>query len=150
MTEQVFPHWSEPLKRYDVNRMNLSLGAHVLASWLSDDVGSKRAAQAFVDRFERLDQISFGGYLGSGNSYHVRVAKGLIFIGNQFVDEQKVLIAVNCIVALLEDYMRFLDDATRGKNFPPQPLLVEFEMDGARAMEFYLSTGFPLGIARHS
>ena len=150
MTQQILPQWSERMKRFDVNRFNLSVGGETLASWLSDDVGSQNGENEFLGKFQALDRSSAGGYLGSGNSYHVRVVNGFIFIENQFVEEQKVLLTIDSAIALLQAYGRFLSDAKRGPNIAPEPLEIEFEMEGNRALDFYLSTGLPLGLVTRS
>ncbi|MDH0864657.1 hypothetical protein [Mitsuaria sp. GD03876] len=149
-SEDIGPQWSNRLNRFDVSRSSLSSGAEVLASWLSDDVGSKSAAQAFIRKLNEAAATNFGGYVGAGNSFHVRVASGRTFIENQFVDGQSVLLKIEDAIALLMEYGKFLDDARRGQSLPPNPIPVKFEMEGSLAMEFYLSTGFPLGLIKRS
>ena len=144
MIGTITPEWSERLGRYGLNRMNASPGAEVLASWLSDDVGSTAAARSLADRLKDVDGIG-GGYVGSGNSYHLRVAKGFVFVENQFLEAQAVLLKISDAILLLSSYERFHEAAKRGKGSPPESIDVEFEMEGQQAVDFYLSTGLPLG-----
>lgn len=144
------PRWSEGMQRFDVNRFGLSVGAEVLASWLSDDVGSTNAALEYSRRLNEIKVTAFGGYFGSGNSFHVRVANGFVFIENQFLEDRCVLLKIDDTLFLLSQYKKFLEDGRRGQEYPPEAMSVSFEMEGPPAMDYYLSTGLPLGLNRCS
>ncbi len=130
--------WSEAGGMYDLDRFNLPAGAEEIASWLSDDVVSMNGAKEWI---ERLTPLALSGdkscYLGMGNAHHVNFAKGMIFLECEFVERLKVLIDINALIRFLNDYLTFRDNAFRGKDLPPEPLLVEYVAEGQAAKDFY-------------
>jgi hypothetical protein len=138
MNAELIPKWSEALKRFDLHLWDLPVGAEVLGTWLSNDVQSKESAREYVKIITRARDTESWGYLGTGNTKHMMAANGLIFIEDQYLEDEKVLIGIEQILDVLNQYVPFF---TNGKETPPGALRVEYEAEGEKALQLYLATG---------
>lgn len=138
MNAQLIPKWSDALKRFDLQLWNLPMGAEVLGSWLSNDVQSKEGVLDDIKRIIRARDTKSSGYLGTGNTKHMMVANGFIFIEDQYLEDEKVLIGIEQILDVLNQYMLFF---TNDKEIPPDVVQVEYEAEGERAQQLYLAPG---------
>jgi hypothetical protein len=146
MEAVIRPRWSK--NRFDLDTAGLSVGAREIASWLSDDVGTKDSADEWIRRFEPLVRTGGRGYMGTGNAHNVGAISNYIFLECEFVENQKVLANVKDLILALMAYKEFLSVAKTTPGNEPMPFEVRYEKEGEAALRFYLDAGGRLGLTQ--
>ena len=116
-------------------------GVCEIAAWLSSDI---QYAPHSVDIWiKNLTDLASGkstdGNFGIGNAHWILVSQGHVFIGCEYVEEQQVLLTIEQVLYVLEQYRNFLEGYHATPDFPPEPIDVEYVAEGKEAIARYES-----------
>lgn len=124
----------------------LGRGAEEIAAWLADDLADVDTVKSWLDRFSAIQSKSEQeGYQGTGNAHSLGVNEGLVYLECVYVEEMKVALTVDQMIAVLNNYMAFLKWKISNLVLPPQSFLVEFELEGNAAWKRYSESGGSIG-----
>ncbi|MDT3640245.1 hypothetical protein ROM51_16855 [Cronobacter sakazakii] len=118
----------------------LGYGAREISGWLSNDI---QYGIHSIDIWVRnLTDFASGkitdGNFGKGNAHWVMVTHDKVFIGCEHVEEQQVLLTIEQTLYVLGQYRLFLEGSYT-KDFPPEPIDVEYLAEGRDAITRYES-----------
>lgn len=117
----------------------LGYGAREIAGWLANDIQySPNSVDIWINNLTDLaSSLSPDGFFGMGNAHWVMVTKNKVFIACEYVQEQRVLLTIDQLLYILEQYKTFLDGNYTDPDFPPEPIDVEYITEGEEAMRIY-------------
>lgn len=115
-------------------------GASEIAAWLSSDFPNGiNSIDIWIKNLISLGSgITTDGNFGMGNAHWVMVTQDRVFIGCEYVEEQQVLLTIEQILYVLGQYRLFLEGSYT-KDFPPEPIDVEYLAEGRDAITQYES-----------
>ncbi len=121
------------------DKTTLGYGSRELAGWLSDDIQySLNSIDIWINNLTNLPSSRApDGFFGMGNAHWVMVTKNMVFIANEYVQEQRVLLTIDQLLYILEQYKAFLGGNYTDPDFPPKPIDVEYIAEGEEAMRIY-------------
>lgn len=110
-----------------------------IASWLSADLpAGLKSVDIWINNLTNLPSSRApDGFFGMGNAHWVMVTKNMVFIACEYVQEQRVLLTIDQLLYILEQYKTFLDGNYTDPDFPPEPIDVEYIAEGEEAMRIY-------------
>ncbi|WP_337261477.1 MULTISPECIES: hypothetical protein [unclassified Serratia (in: enterobacteria)] len=115
-------------------------GAREVSGWLSNDI--QYGIHSVDIWIKSLTDLASGkstdGNFGIGNAHWVMVTQGKVFIGCEYVQEQQVLLTIEQALYVLEQYRSFLEGSYT-KDYPPEPIDVEYLAEGHNAVTQYES-----------
>lgn len=115
-------------------------GVSEVAAWLSSDFPN--GIYSIDIWIKNLTKLASGtttdGNFGMGNAHWVMVTQNRVFIGCEYVEEQQVLLTIEQTLYVLEQYRLFLEGSYT-KDFPPEPIDVEYLAEGKDAIIQYES-----------
>lgn len=151
----LYPKWSEASLIFEISgktmiasdgTVRLGRGAEEIAAWLVDDLRDTASAKSWLERILTIKNgVENEGYLGTGNAHSIGVKDGLVYLECSYVDELKVALTIDQMIAVLNSYIVFSKKKRRDINNPPASFLVEFELEGEAAWEKYSNLGGMLG-----
>lgn len=114
-------------------------GIREVAGWLSNDIQyALHSIDIWVKNFTDIASgKSTDGNFGIGNAHWVLVTQGYVFIGCEYVAEQQVLLTIEQVLYVLEQYRGFLIGGYTNPKEPPEPIDVEFVAEGQEAIARY-------------
>lgn len=123
------------------DKTTLGYGSRELAGWLSDDIQySLNSIEIWINNLTNLESSRApDGFFGIGNAHWVMVTNNLVFIACEYVKEQRVILTIEQLIYILEQYKEFLQRDFNNPNVPPEPIDVEYIAEGEEAMNIYAS-----------
>lgn len=127
--------WQSPEKG------TLGYGAREVAGWLSDDIQyAPHSVNIWINNLKDLaTSTAPDGFFGIGNAHWVMVTGNMVFIACEYVKEQRILLTIEQLLYVLEQYKAFLDGNYTNPDCPPEPIDVEYLAEGEEAMRIYAS-----------
>jgi len=119
----------------------LGYGAREIAGWLANDIQySLGSIEIWINNLTNLaSSRAPDGFFGMGNAHWVMVTQDKVFIACEYVEEQRVLLTIDQLLYVLEQYKAFLVGNYTNPDVPPEPIDVEYIAEGEEAMRIYAS-----------
>lgn len=116
-------------------------GVCEIAAWLATDLPTgMKSIDIWINNLTDLTSSRApDGFFGMGNAHWVMVTGNMVFIACEYVPEQRVLITIEQLLYVLEQYKAFLVGNYTNSDFPPEPIDVEYIAEGEEATRMYVS-----------
>ena len=116
-------------------------GVCEIAAWLNNELqNSINSVNIWINNLTDLENSRApDGMFAVGNANWVLITGDYVFIGNEYVERQQVILTREQLLYVLEQYKAFLEGNYRDPNNPPAPIDVEFIAEGQEAVDLYNS-----------
>ena len=116
-------------------------GVCEIAAWLNNELqNSINSVNIWINNLTDLENSRApDGMFAVGNANWVLITGDYVFIGNEYVERQQVILTREQLLYILEQYKAFLEGNYRDPNNPPAPIDVEFIAEGQEAVDLYNS-----------
>jgi hypothetical protein len=130
----------------DVRFSSHSAAAEEVVLWLQDDIGRHWSSFERVRKQLGSTAPPAVGYLGTGNAHTVRATDSFLVIENEYVEGHKVLLTRAQLLVAMDLYRECVSTYDKDQTVLMPEFTVEFEEEGAAALQRYIDTGLPLGL----
>ena len=129
------------LVKHPNSKKIFGFGAREIADWLRVDIQySINSVNIWINNLTDLaNSRAPDGMFAVGNAHWVLITGDYVFIGNEYVEKQQVILTREQLLYVLEQYKAFLEGNYEDPNNPPAPIDVEFIAEGQAAVDLYNS-----------
>ncbi len=150
-SRKIYLRWSQFHQHYAPSGMNTNedirripkqgYGVCEIAAWLSDDIQySINSIDIWIRNFSDFIEGKLAdGCFGMGNAHWVLAVQDKVFIGCEYVIEQQVILTIEQILYVLEQYRQFLEADYTNPQIQLEPIDVEYIAEGDVAVKLYES-----------